>query len=298
MRSCAPLLLLAGCSLFESEVEPHPAFFQLSPAKVELPPADYNTPPQFGSFLVENTGADTLYVSLVPASLSLPPIAEPTDEDTDAAPSDPTDLPADDGSGLVVVDMLPHNTLAPGQRDLIEVSLDPRVWRWYTTDLTPALKLEVGYFFSGQTESEPEQPSSSKPPEFISAVYDLFVHIQIDCDLDDDGFDSIECSGSDCDDRLRSVFPGAVERCDGFDGDCDGATDEGAEDELAWFYDADRDNYGDPEETVRSCNRPSASWVNDGTDCDDDLLIVHPGATEICDGVDNDCDAISDEGCD
>ena len=44
------------------------------------------------------------------------------------------------------------------------------------------------------------------------------------CDGDGDGVASIECGGLDCDDEDSAVFPGAPERCNGVDDNCDGET--------------------------------------------------------------------------
>lgn len=43
-----------------------------------------------------------------------------------------------------------------------------------------------------------------------------------DCDLDGDGVESTNCGGLDCDDADADVFPGAPERCNGADDNCDG----------------------------------------------------------------------------
>ncbi len=99
---------------------------------------------------------------------------------------------------------------------------------------------------------------------------------------------------SDCDDTQRSVFPGADETCDDQDEDCDGVVDEDPTDAPTWYADADDDGYGDPSATREACDAPSG-YVGDDEDCDDDDAGVHPGATETCDGADEDCDGRVDD---
>ena len=99
---------------------------------------------------------------------------------------------------------------------------------------------------------------------------------------------------TDCDDGDASVNPGATETCDGRDEDCDGAIDDGVP-TTTWYLDADADGYGDASTTTVECAAP-LGYVADATDCDDGDASIHPFGTELCDGVDQDCDGVADEG--
>jgi hypothetical protein len=101
----------------------------------------------------------------------------------------------------------------------------------------------------------------------------------------------------DCDDGSAAAYPGASERCDGADNDCDGASDEEPTvDPPTWYADGDGDGYGDASQSVSQCAAPTSSgWVSDATDCEDADASVHPGAPELCNGGDDDCDGAMDD---
>jgi hypothetical protein len=112
-------------------------------------------------------------------------------------------------------------------------------------------------------------------------------------DADGDGFGAATCVddrgdpiGTDCDDADANRFPGNPEVCDGeHDEDCDLDT-RGA-------VDRDSDGY----ESDACCNPEiTAGTPNCGDDCDDARASIRPLGTEVCDGLDQNCDGTPDDG--
>jgi hypothetical protein len=105
----------------------------------------------------------------------------------------------------------------------------------------------------------------------------------IDPDIDGDG----AANEADCAPSNAAIFPLALEVCNGVDDNCDGATDPGCDD--------DKDGYCD---SALPADPTSVACPNGGGDCDDTHAAAHPGAAEICDTLDNNCDGVTDPGCD
>ena len=88
----------------------------------------------------------------------------------------------------------------------------------------------------------------------------------------------------DCDDLNSMYSPAEIEVCDANDVDenCDGVADGAdAVDAVDWFFDADLDNYGDPNNTKTQCDQP-AGYLDVAGDCNDASSAINPGEIEIC----------------
>lgn len=110
----------------------------------------------------------------------------------------------------------------------------------------------------------------------------------------------------DCNDQNADVNPGEIEICnDGVDDNCNALADDadpaiqstlqsftGA---VEFFRDSDDDDYGVSSEAKKFCTTPVGYALLDG-DCDDSRSDIYPGASELPDGSDNNCDGIVDEG--
>jgi hypothetical protein len=73
-----------------------------------------------------------------------------------------------------------------------------------------------------------------------------------------------------------------------------GTTTEPCEQVDAWV-DADGDTFGDPNMAVKVCAGESNGVADNAEDCNDAEPNAHPGLTESCDEVDNDCDGLVNE---
>jgi hypothetical protein len=112
--------------------------------------------------------------------------------------------------------------------------------------------------------------SVHSPDWGIYGSYDLRIAASTGgIDSDGDGYST----DTDCNDNDPLVHPGATERCNGYDDNCDTLVDEG--------FDRDGDGF-------TTCNG----------DCNDANPLIHPGVPEICNSADDNCNGVVDEGFD
>ncbi|TPW09832.1 MAG: regulator of chromosome condensation, partial [Acidimicrobiaceae bacterium] len=110
---------------------------------------------------------------------------------------------------------------------------------------------------------------------------------------------------TDCNDAASMINPSRPEPCtpNGADDDCDGSIDEAGND---WYRDCDRDGYGTGTPT-RECSDPGTpigcpggggGFVLIPGDCNDASVAERPGADDVCNGRDDDCDLATADGAD
>lgn len=109
-------------------------------------------------------------------------------------------------------------------------------------------------------------------------------------DQDGDSYSKPE----DCNDADSLVHPNAIEICNGIDDNCNGTADDSLI-FLVYYADSDSDGYG-VGIGMSLCNSPGAGYsINDG-DCNDSSAAIRPNAVDTCNSVDDNCNAVVDEG--
>jgi len=104
------------------------------------------------------------------------------------------------------------------------------------------------------------------------------------------------CDGLDnnCDGFIDEGIPSQPETCDGIDNDCDGIIDENVT--TTFYFDADGDGFGGAGSFIQACSAP-LNFVANNSDCNDTDATIFPGSTEFCNGIDDDCNGLIDDGC-
>jgi hypothetical protein len=113
------------------------------------------------------------------------------------------------------------------------------------------------------------------------------IYVDVITDADIDGYDT-QCD-NDCNDGDKNINPGMSEVCNGIDDDCDIPTqiDEGLT-FINYYLDSDRDGFGTG--TAQNlCADPGLGFATKSGDCNDNDGNIKPGANDVCNGVDDDC---------
>jgi len=205
-----------------------------------------------------------------------------------------------------------------------QVALYPGSWVSNADDCDDAdPAITIGWIFYGDTDLDGYGDFYASTDEKACTPPEGYVNDDNDCDDTNsainpdaseicDGFDD-DCDGSvpsdeqdtdgdglttcagDCVDTNNLIFPSAEEICDGLDNNCDGSIDVGVTDAPDWYSDADSDGYGNVTTALHGQCAAPVGYVSNATDCNDASATVNPSASEVCDGVDNDCDELADD---
>jgi hypothetical protein len=216
---------------------------------------------------------------------------------------------AADGNAPLLVDGATVTSLTPA----IENEFSVRLFEYDTDgvteiDLTPPLWLSAG------------DPGQLLEPDVVYAEVTFGANVdgvvdntQLVIDTNDPGGDDVPISaavsgcptdywdlnGDPADGcEYHCVYQGAEQCASGADDNCNGQQDEeGAQGCVIYYLDNDGDGYGLTADNRCLCAPDLAGnydAVNAG-ECDDANNAIHPGAAEVCDGVDNDCDPATTE---
>ena len=206
--------------------------------------------------------------------------------------------------GLLITTILPIGTpninIDEVETDSVQIFLENKLIGIGSISIDISNKI-TGFVFVGINNGQIiiteniEIQSLSQPNNVFNGIpFAFFITYEPATDADGDGY---YAESDDCDDTNPDVHPGATEICNGIDDDCNYYVDDNPVDGEIYYLDEDSDGYGVDGDYRNLCDmNPPYTAVVAG-DCDDGDHKINPGATEICNGIDDDCDSEIDEGC-
>ncbi len=176
-------------------------------------------------------------------------------------------------------------------------------FRWIAPATVGAAQLDV-WSNAGNDNLKPEDDSAGELLTGVAVGCDAAWYY-IDFDKDGAGAERervFSCTpmpdritkGGDCNDQNPLVNPAVVEVCNSIDDDCDGMVDDGFQPMLL-VEDMDDDGFGARSGMSMIGCPPLAHYAPSFDDCNDRDATVHPGAAEVVNGRDDNCNGQSDE---
>src|SRR5690606_22118979 len=174
---------------------------------------------------------------------------------------------------------------------------------YYTsTGITQCLSPGVGYKYTGflaggdcddsnaAINPGAEEICNGIDDDCNSLIDDELAFVTYYADTDNDGFGDPNVSESTCDGAPVGYVTDNTD-CDDSNADINPTT--------FWYLDADNDGYYIGS-SITQCESPGAGYkytgLLTGGDCDDSNNAVNPGVAEICNGIDDDCNTLIDDG--